>query len=319
MILSPPTIEAVKASAFYQTLSNERVFATDNSSFSNSGCPIKWVYGSVLKRTSSRGKSPLVFGAAFHTGLEHFHKGFSREASLKVAVEQATKEGLDGIQDEKRSVATLAQILPAYFQDYDMRGEKFDVVEDPFTHEKLVEKSFSLPLGEFMVNDRVHTVVWQGKIDLIARYRGGLWVVDHKTTSIMGEKFTDDKVRSSQVLGYIWAAQQMTKFLGEPIRGVLINTVCLRKAGYDFQVFELPIPQWQVVEWAEETVNQARVNTEMLQQAVTDGLLLPNREQCVTKYGKCPFFDVCQMHPTVKDRVLFDPAIFVESKWSPLD
>lgn len=325
----------------------DNIMMLDNSTFTNwSGCFVKGMFAGTLKRSPVRGQAPLVFGGAVHEGLEHFHKGMSMDDALDKALEFANptetdeegniiKQGatLNEVADEKRNIDRLRELLIMYELDYSQRMDKFNVQPDT-DGTPMVEKSFRLPLGSFtaylpeidsegrLVNWKERTIqlMWEGKIDLIdCDDNGELWVVDHKTTSVMGKQFADDLMRSSQMLGYCWAVKQMTKTLGKPVKGVKINAIALRKNGFDFERFPISLSEWAIDEWWTETLFACEDIAVKLIEFLDTGRAVPSRISCVSKYGKCPFFDCCQTSPIVRSQFLFDDDYYYTSDWSPLN
>jgi len=137
----------------------------------------------------------------------------------------------------------------------------------------------------------------------------------------MGERFLDDKLRSSQMLGYTYAAKYLSEHLfgGLPVYGVRINALAMRSSGYEFKQFDIPYPDWKLAEWQTATIAAIRSLVLQLDAFLASGVALPTREHCVTKYGKCPYFDVCDSVPMMRDRMIFDDSYFFVSDWSPLN
>lgn len=330
MNLSPNILNQIKKSKVIEDL-QQGVIELDNSSFTNwDGCNLKGIFADALKLQPTRGIAPLVFGSAVHAGLEAYHREGDIENAIALAREDAISGGLPNVQDEKRNLSNLDPLLRGYAVDYSMRIEKFTPLL--LGDELIIETPFRLPIFKLALpykidsdcsvirEETTYEVYWTGKLDMLSFWSDdNLWVVDHKTTSIMGEKFADDKQRSSQMLGYTWAARKIVESLPDlTVRGVLINAIALRKNGYDYKVFSLPMSDWAVNEWESEMkINLHIIMTNLLNSLQT-GVVAPTREHCVTKYGKCPFFDVCDIKPNLRDRMLFDTDYFTVSTWSPL-
>lgn len=322
MKFSPQFLHTVASSAFVKNLDEGRVLI-DNSEFSTWGsCFSMGLYAGALKRVNSRSRTPLAFGAAVHAGLERFFKGHANWREY--ALQEATAQELDSLGDPKRNTDKLMDLLEAYVLEYERHPEmQFKIlrVEDQLG----VEQSFTVPLGQILVNwrgqERSIDILWMGKIDLLTEYDNSIAPVDHKTTTVMGEKFADDKVRSSQMLGYTYAARYLSKelFNGLPVFGVRINALAMRSAGFEFKQFDIPFPDWKVAEWQMEQQLKIKELIHELSDFLITGDAVPTREHCVTKYGKCAYFDVCDSVPAMRDRMIFDDAYFYVSEWSPLD
>lgn len=323
MIFSPLFLQRVAESNFVKQI-KDGTLTIDNSEFSTWGsCFTMGLYNGALRRVNARSRTPLAFGGAVHTGLESFLRGESDWRDRALA--DAAVTGLDSMGDPKRNSDKLTDLLDAYTLEYSrMRSMQFDILA--IDGKPAVERPFVVPLGETgpvqfdggLSNIRV---MWSGKIDLLTKFEGAIAPVDHKTTTIMGDKFIDDKVRSSQMLGYTYAARYFaaTLFEGAAVFGVRINALAMRSAGFEFKLFDIPYPDWKVAEWQAETLGVIRQLVEQLGRFLATGVSLPTREHCVTKYGKCPYFDVCDSVPSMRDRMVFDDSYFFVSDWSPLN
>jgi hypothetical protein len=76
---------------------------------------------------------------------------------------------------------------------------------------------------------------------------------------------------------------------------------------------------WKIKEWHQETMFAVR---NLILNALTflsTGEAVPVREHCVTKYGKCKFFDLCENVPLVRERMIFDENLFKENPWHPIE
>jgi len=136
----------------------------------------------------------------------------------------------------------------------------------------------------------------------------------------MGDKFVDDKLRSSQMLGYTYAARYLseTSFDNLPVYGARINALATRTGGYEFKIFDIPIANWKVDEWKAGVLLGMSQYIASIHTFLQTGEVSPTRDHCVTKYGRCAYFDACECMPQMRDRMIFDDEIFAVSNWSPL-
>lgn len=311
----------------------EGIVSIDNSEYITwNSCFANGIYYGGLRRVSARSRAPLAFGGAVHAGMQALLLNFGKLSSteifdevLKAAYADAATTSLDNLGDNRRNTTRLEELLRAYVLEYiRVPGMRFDVIT--LDGERMVEKSFSVPFGNLALFTTSWgkvdlTIMWTGKIDVLSFYSGAVAPVDHKTTTVMGEKFVDDKVRSSQFLGYSYAARYLSTqlFKSLPVFGTRINALAMRSAGFEFKTFDIPFPDWKVAEWQLETIQAIKQLITQLDHALVTGEVVPTRDHCVTKYGKCQYFDMCDMHPTSRDRMLFDDSYFFESQWSPLN
>jgi len=307
----------------------------DNSEYTTwDSCFVQGMYSGALRRMNARARAPLAFGGAVHAGLDKFLVLFSQgglsfrdimEQTHTAALADAATSNLDGLGDPARNSRTLVSLLDSYCLEYSrVDSMRFTILS--IDGQPAVEQSFVVPLGKFACitstwGAQEINVNWSGKIDIISKYDNAICPVDHKTTSVMGEKFIDDKVRGSQMLGYTYASRYLSHrlFNDLPVFGVRINALAMRKGGYEFKLFDIPFPDWKVGEWQSETLLSIQNLVEQLDKFLVRGEAVPTREHCVTKYGKCQFFDVCDTPATMRDRILFDDSYFFKSDWSPLN
>lgn len=326
MKFSTTLVELLAASDFVNRLKVDKKVVMDNTEFTDwNSCFVKGLYSGGWRRVPTRGMGPLLFGQAVHTGMA----ALLRKSGLKVALElsalDARKSNLDSLLDPRRNTSTLAELLTAYAAHTDIVPSE-RIVPLELDDTLVVEQSFSFPLGrlDFAAGDLFNEpvtieVMWSGIMDCLAYYQNEIWVVDHKTTSVMGEKFIDTYLRSSQMLGYTYAARLFQDRLTRPIRGVLINALALRKNDFEFKQFPLPMASWKIDEWQTETLLAVRNVVRSTVEFLSTGEAVPIREHCVTKYGKCKFFDLCENVPVVRDRMLFDENWFTKNLWNPLE
>lgn len=322
MIFSPHFLSHIAKSNFVDQIRNG-VLTIDNSEYATwSSCFAMGLYAGGLRRVGARSKAPLAFGGAVHAGLDAYLKG--NEKWRDIALADAAITELDALGDPKRNTTVLLNLLESYILDYSTnRSMQFDVLK--INGVPCVEQSFTVPLGtvEVVFEDKTIQlqIIWSGKIDLLTRYDGAIAPVDHKTTTVMGEKFIDDKVRGNQMIGYTFAARWMAeKLFGDiPVFGVRINALAMRSTGFEFKQFDIPFPDYKVAEWQRETLVNISDIVRQLDRFLLTSEAVPTREHCVTKYGKCAYFDVCDIPPTMRDRMVFDDSYYFVSKWSPLD
>lgn len=331
MKFTPHLLAQLAKSNFVEQI-RKGVLAIDNSEYVTwDSCFIQGLYYGGLRRVGTRSRAPLAFGGAVHVGLDAFLKGFKtlppdelRAKYEELALADAAITKLDELGDPKRNTTRLLDLLSAYTLEYRLSKEnQFDILY--IDGQPCVEQSFSVPLGTIEVTTRTwgHVkleILWTGKIDLLSNYDGAICPVDHKTTSIMGEKFVDDKVRGNQFLGYTYAARYLSNelFGGLPVFGARVNALAMRSSGYEFKIFDIPYPDWKVAEWQEETLANIEMLVMSLDATLVNGYASPTREHCVTKYGKCSYFDCCDLPFNMRDRMLFDDSYYFVSNWSPL-
>lgn len=231
-----------------------------------------------------------------------------------------------------------------------------DEILTPFTYQDkpLVEFSFSFPLGQSslpttifeawgfgtLTNDetkeRAHNpatnvfsvpvrIEWSGIVDMLAEVNGSLYVVDHKTTSILSQDFFDGFEIAMQPVGYFSAVR--AAFPDLPIKGFLANVLACRKPvaavtksgrPTTSKPFEALRRQYNYSDWhVEEFKRDALALIEELFANLTNTYFPRKTTWCVGKYGKCPFFDVCALPPEQRMSMLQSDN-YTNNTWRPV-
>jgi len=310
-------LDVLSREKLVRMLTNDHMFVIDSSEFGDwSACTAKGMFKGGVRRGNAASQSALLFGGAVHKGLATYLKGGTVEEAMSSTRVEAVSTGLDTCLDPKRTIEKAVQMVESYIHHETIMGKKIIPLE--LNGIKMVEENFALP---FAMVETKHfgtiQIMWSGIIDVIALEDNVLWVLDHKTTSMMGEKFIDDKERGNQLPGYTWVGRELTKALDKRLEGAIVNALCHRTGGFEFKRFKLPFNQWKIDEWKEQTIQRCTSIIDSVGDVLQGDLISVNRESCVTKYGKCSYFDVCNTVPTLRDKLLFDDAFFKENVWNP--
>lgn len=314
---------------------NDYVLQIDNTSLETfNTCPRSAYYRLVRGRVTPT-SAALQYGSAIHAGLERWYStvdsDFSDQQREVMMLEDAVADfgDFDSGFNEWRTPDRACDTLQKYIRHYG--EEDFDILDDH------VETPFSLPLGvvpfdgfvkaeyidkpigatpEGLVHvDGIH-VYWTGKIDLCVKRQGAHWIVDHKTTSMLGPTFWEHFHLSNQTIGYVWAANQM---FGERFAGLGVNCIASRKptktgTPTEFHRQYFPYRDDQVEEWETNTMH-----------LVADFLANLRRDYfpmttawCMGKYGKCKYHDVCTLPLAQRDSLLYSD-IYSDNTWTPLN
>lgn len=216
-------------------------------------------------------------------------------------------------------------------------GKQSFMVELPFALHlydySFSDDAFSTILARYRDIPRVIPTFYTGRIDL-PLYRGDqIFVLDHKSTSMLGKGFFAEKKMSAQAKGYCWAFEQLT---GKPVRGYGINalrtsmpTQAMLNGKPNRKGEIIPLEkfwdesfqrEWfylnpgELDEWKHNTIalideffwNYAR------------GYMPMKTSWCVGKYGQCPYLEVCSLYPKEERDFLLQSGNFTDNVWSPL-
>lgn len=307
-------------------------------------CPRSFELYAVYGRDTLK-KDALNYGSCIHHALELFYKSDDQSSpDVLTAMQESVMDYFshnpcsDG---EWRHADHALETVRRYFN-----WRKQCPIWTPILHEgrKMVEVPFKLKLcrhtyqgqpidytydlvakGNRTTDDAVYsmnkfywesiTVYWTGKIDLVIRKDGALWPIDHKTTSVEGALFYQSFQLAAQLMGYSWATQ---KLLNEPVAGAIVDAVIGRphtKTGvtHENKSFPIEFTQEQLTEWERDTKEHVRVLLDRLFM----GYFPKQTAWCVSKFGRCPYHDVCTM-PNAAQPLLLMSGQYAERTWDPL-
>jgi len=269
------------------------------------------------------------------------------------AIESTFAESPPSLFPDYRTSDYAIQSFHSYITHYQ------NEVMTPYVHEgkPMVEFSFAYPLGQVrlptsifqqwgfgtLTNDQskeeqkaeedswstecsipVH-IEWTGIVDMLAEVNNHLYVVDHKTTSILSQDFFDGFEIAMQPTGYFSAIQ--AAFPDLPIRGFMVNVLACRKPvaavtksgrPTTSKAFEPHRRQYDYHPWhVTEFKQDALALVEELFANITNKFFPRKTQWCVGKYGKCPFFDVCSLPPESRLEMLMSDN-YVYNTWKPV-
>ena len=171
-------------------------------------------------------------------------------------------------EGDKRTLSRGRKILDDYVKRYE--AKIVEVLESEVSHHKVID-----------------SVDYYGRIDKIIRWGGGIYVMEHKTTSKLGFTFCQQFALDHQVDGYDWLCKDK---MGE-CAGVLIDAVLIAKTKFncmrdiatrtedDRKEFEAELVDIAAnIRWANENHSY------------------PKNKKLCRYYGECPYRDLCLYH-----------------------
>jgi len=290
-------------------------------------------YYIIRKRELNRPRSALEFGKIIHHILEARYRLGTSQIDQPVLDAMHTKLNA-GFQtyvpdlEDFRNYSTGVGFIEEYAKVYPF--EEFTICQ---TDKSCIELPFALPIGTIEINDTIWVrepdglirqryvgtiqIVWKGKIDMIVRQPSTApFVFDHKTTSMMGPSFFGEFELSHQMHGYVWAAN---KLLGEPVAGVIINGLGIRKPTRTGKAFEFIRHQVHVYpqlleEWQQDTIH---IVSDFVAMAIR-GYMPKHTKWCHGKYGACQFKSVCSLPDPSHRDLLLETNEYKAVTWDPL-
>lgn len=256
----------------------------------------------------------LVAGGAFAKGIEVARKAFYEgeckgDADMAVAAGcRALMEAYGDFECPSDSAKSLDRTLGALEYYFDMYPLGADGLEPAtfFNGAKAIEFSFAEPL------DIVHPVtgdpiLYTGRADLIGHFAGGLYVVDEKTTSSLGQSWSRQWEMRGQFSGYAWAA---AKAAGMQVDGVMVRGISILKTKYDTMQVVTYRSKYEIDRWLDQTHRDIK----RMMQCWKDGYWDYALDGACTEYGGCSLTQVCKS----SDPATWLPMYFERRVWDPL-
>lgn len=305
----------------------------DNSSLQQfMTCPRAALYNLIARRQLAKVRPALIFGGALHKALEvRYRKGGAIVTSETqeeqiVALCQAFKN-VEIPQGDHRQLDYAVETIGKYNATY--KVENFKPLE-VLNHGPGIEVPFALPLFTLelsepmlVLNNGVEQmvssiqVIYTGRIDLIAQRGSETIIMDHKSTSIGGAEFFDEFYISAQFKGYRWASEQL---LGRRVDGVIVNALVVRKPLKDgkwsgeFMRNTIYYTDEHIAEWKESTCH---IISDFIHN-VQRNYFPMHTMWCKAKYGKCEYYDICQLPPSSRESMI-DSPLYQDITWNPLE
>lgn len=318
----------------------------DNSGWMESitTCPRALEYKQLYKRIIADSAIALNFGSSIHLALEHRYRKYKHLPVAETFYDEIAPqlssffEQNPGPEGDYRTLNWAIEVIKRYNERY--TTEDFQIFVDD-KNEPVVELPFGVPLFEYKImTERLKkqlgrdtiVVIFTGRIDLPIVVNGKTFIMDHKTTSMLGDSFFSGMRLAAQQRGYGWAFETLT---GTKVHGYRINAVRVKEPplyvtqGKPSRAGTKTSPtQWweeslqretyyfnsnELVEWKHNTI----ANLEEFFWHYERGHMPQRTTHCVSKYGKCNYFDVCSLEPA--DRAMYlASGLFKDNTWNPL-
>jgi PD-(D/E)XK nuclease superfamily len=303
------------------------VMRIDNSSLDLfTTCARSAEYYLIESRQLAADRVALRFGGAFHIVMEILYRDYNGRPKNYGEFFEACRAALIPYfdkypppPDDYRTLRFLEDNILSYVGYADIFDD-FEISLLP-NGDKAIEQYFEFDLGEVDFDGHYKgkyyptvRVLWCGRIDMIVKRSEKIWILDHKTTTILGSNFFDSFRNKSAMIGYAWASE---KILGQEVSGLYLNAIALRKptkTGVQFEV------QRQHFPYDAERIREWQYNTLVL---VSDFLSHLDRGYfpmedawCVGKYGTCQYLDVCTMPPSQRHTILASNT-YAPVTWNP--
>lgn len=311
---------------------NKGALFVDNSFIESLDCPRLCEHRFLDRRVSASDKAGMNFGTAGHlVWALRYRKYGTKQPDDWLAARQAKllewyfKRHPQPEDDHRNLNWAVELFVKRYNERYAV--EPFNLLVDKGGR-PLVEMPFALHLfdfvGEYLPNlPKVLPIYYCGRIDLPIVRDNCIFVMDHKTTGLIGDRFWDKLRVAPQMHGYCWAFPQLVETKMQ-VAGFYVNAI--RTSRQPAKPKNGLATWWeealdrnceyvrpdQIEEWRENTI--ALVSDFLFQYA--RGFLQQKKTQCVN-FGRCEYYDVCRLPKAERQFALASPA-FVDNTWTPL-
>lgn len=291
-------------------------------------CPYHGYLSIIRKKKSSYPATALIAGNILHKALDYRYKMMALRNCKTSSIVNITKDAFPVTLEEMQ--LRITSILYSRNSDIDMGWRNLALAtelikeynstyeEEDFTIAKVGSRPFvEMPFS--CICERIDgiLIIYIGKIDLgYYNHKNHLYILDHKTTSRLGETFWEEAAVFEQTRGYCWAAVKcgLPKPTGYTVNALgwkaptkTGNPINLERRSFYLQ--DNSLDRWY---------------QNMLEQCATffwhykrNKFPTYQKLHCVHKYGKCEFYDLCRQHPDSHEDAL-NSTLYIDNLWTPL-
>lgn len=282
-------------------------------------CQQKFRNAYIVRKVAGTSSIHLHAGKAFAKGCEVTRiSRYLQNKPWDTAIFDGQRAIFDAWADTEEEVPTygtgktlpnMLLLLEEYFQTYDRSGsDLLPLIRD--NGKPCVEFSFAIPIPGTSHPTTGEPILYVGRLDMLAKRLGeaGVWAVDEKTTSALGDKWGDQWRLRGQFIGYTFAARQYGfDCAGAVVRGVKITAT--GNTGFA----EVPIPVTEVL--IERWLAELRKDCEDIKAAwLADEWDYDFADAC-SAYGGCTY----QMPCASRDPDRWIESNYVDNEWYPID
>lgn len=282
-------------------------------------CPAKYDLRIRQGWTTRHKSGALGFGGALHAGLAVWYK----TGKLELAILEINERWPEGIPvDDFRTKEKCITVMVEYTKQYPKEG--FNVVGAP--DNPMIEVPFTIDLGRCVPFCRecrmaqpfdaqrcirceaaLEPIEYGGIFDGLVEFSNQVFVLEHKSTSVMGPTYFHQFKPNNQVSGYIWAGGELS---GKEVVGAIVNAIGVYKSGATKFAREITSrSQHSIDHWKR---NVQSVCAEIAYHEVTGHW--PLRTNACTLYGLCEFHSVhvLEHEPEQQKRLEVD---YIQDRW----
>jgi hypothetical protein len=296
----------------------------DNTALETFICPAKYDLRINRGIVPLKRKPSLSFGGVLHRGWAEWYRTGSEQKALKAIVDH-WPEVMPS--DDFRTKAYALTVMHEYVAAYPTESWKpIQTADGP-----LVEKAFTLDTGLFLeckegcpwnagdekgvcqnCGETLEPILYGGIIDIGVDFGGTFYVVDHKTTTVLGKEDSNyyflQYKPDNQMTGYIWGLRQLTN---QRVGGAIINAAGLYKSGeVRFKRQVTARNEFEINEW----LQTVRAKCIAIKHCERTGIWPLETKYCM-HYGQCEYHSVHVLNDPVSREKRIE-ADYVVSHWN---
>jgi len=211
-------------------------------------CPMKFKYAHVDRIEPAKKPPALVAGELVHEALAVWYANGDIDEALAVIPDEVAELK----DDNKRNPERLREILRNYFILHQTDQQKWEIF---------------------------------GRIDMVVKQSGAIYVVEHKTTTQLGDQWHKNWTPNFQVDTYCYAAKR----LYGSCQGVFVNGILLAKTKTTFQRVLVSRNDEDLRMWEDEYY----LITSLIRQQIASGEKWWRNTISCSYYGGCVYRELC--------------------------
>lgn len=281
-------------------------------------CPAKYQLR-IVEHWQRRSKGgALGFGAAIHAGLAEWYINQGKtdnQQRLAIATQAIVDAWDENVPtDDWRTLSKCLATMAEYAREYP--SESWTIVGANMDR-PIIEQTFTLATGMYLpcalswigdttkdscvlmdLTEDIHEPIcgncgnerepieYGGIFDGLIEFGPTVNVLEHKSTSVMGDNYFTQFKPNNQVAGYIWAGRQLS---GLPVTGALVNGIGVYRKGKTKFARQLTTRDERDIETFLRNVYASCIDIKTHE---LTGYFPQRTGECVNKYGRCEFHDV---------------------------
>jgi hypothetical protein len=264
-------------------------------------CEEQWRFRYGLRIVPKAGErsSKMVDGLAFAKGVEIARRALheqGREESQARALGLGAVLQAYGVEAPEQSPHRGVYAYVDYTERYSLTRDYLQPAQFRAGRSG-IEFTFAIPIASCWNPSTSEPILFTGRCDMIASWRGGNFVVDEKTTGSLGTHWAEGWELDAQILGYMWAAAEHDiRVTGAVVRGISPQAETTKFAEAIVYATAAKHAAW--LDWFQKTFRR------MVHAWEENSWTLDRGFQCKMG-GGCPYALICrQTNETLKRRAI---------------